>query len=231
MKKLWILILAIALLCGCNSSDPNEAADATEQPTETIRETLRETQPPVADITNADLQVIDYGSYSGKFVEDGTDEKVEKVAAILVKNTTEQFIEYGTITADFGGKSAVFEISGLPAGKAVWALERNRLTVEETDTFTYLDQVTSQGSDVVTSDERISLECYDGSVSVTNNSDIGITSVRLYYKTIHTDGNYLGGITYTVVIENLAPGKTEEIQAGHYLAEGSEIVRMDCVEQ
>ena len=63
-------------------------------------------------------------------------------------------------------------------------------------------------------------------LTAVNNTGEKLEGVFVYYKTLHTDGNYLGGITYMTTFGDLEPGEKKTELAGHYDKDKTEIVRI-----
>lgn len=244
MKKvIWICaILSILLLVGCGKKDKNPTESETTEETDLV---MDETLPldnfefyvepeDMTEVTVTEpasvLAVVKVARYSGLYVEDGSDETVENVACILVENTTEEYLDYGVVSAVICGKECSFTVTGLPAGRCSWVLESNRITVEGNVDYTYVDELVSPLREVVTEDERIAVELKESAIVISNISEKDLASVRVYYKTLREDGYFLGGITYTVLAEGLKAGESRELTAGHCLPEGSMIVRVDIGE-
>ena len=234
------LILSLLLLAGCGSKDKNTES-TTEGGDPALFETLTlddleiygstEDAPETTEaLPKATLAVLEVARFGGPYVEDGSDETVENVACILVENTTEQYVDYGVIQATVGGRQCSFTVTGLPGGRAAWVMEENRTPVEGDGAYSYEGETISPLRDAVTADERVTVELLEGEIKITNVSQKELTSVRLYYKQLHTDGNYLGGITYTVAAEGLQAGESKTLTAGHCLPEKCGIVRLDVVE-
>lgn len=240
-KHFWILVILTVLLlvgCGKKDNDPTESTQLTTGisdellPLEEIQfhtetQAVTETTEPEPVRT---LSVIEVAGYTGYFVEDGSDEIVENVACILVQNNTEEYLDYGLITATFGDKEYTFTVTGLPGGSRAWVLETNRGTVDARDTYVYVGETISPLRQVVTQDDRVTVELKEGIIAVTNVSETELPSVRVYYKTLREDGSLLGGITYTVLAEGLKAGESRELTAGHCLPQGSVVVRLDIGE-
>lgn len=133
-----------------------------------------------------DLEIVSTGRYAGLFVEDGTDETVSDVFCIRVKNTGEQDVQYAHITLSRSGESYEFDISTLPAGQTVQALELSRQALPDKP-------------------EELS----------TAVSLYAVSQVYVYYKNASGD-LLLGGITYRVGLTDLGPGETQSCYAGHF---------------
>lgn len=184
------------------------------------------TEPqPEVEIKTAQITCDKYSRFTGQYVEDGSDDLVYDVAAILVTNRSEQFLEIATFTYQIDGKNASFVVTGLPAGHSAWVMEENRITVADNSAFTYVDVAASFRDDVVASTSKVSVSADGNMMTVTNNSAGSLEDVYVYYKVRHTDGNYLGGITYRVDFGTLEAGASATNLAGHY-SEDAEIVRI-----
>lgn len=221
-KRPWIRILAVLLpvifvLSGC--VHPQSDTDDTTSPLD---------DTPFAGLTMdsgpEDLYCLEFTGYTGAFYEDGTNEPVENVAAILVENRSQDFLERATITYDVEGKTATFVLTGLPSGKKCWVLEKDRMPMTDSKKFEFLDCVTAfrKGTSLETDVMKVIVE--DDVLTVANKTEDTIFSVCVYYKNTHDDGNFLGGITYLISIDEIASGESVAKRAGHFGA-SSEIVR------
>lgn len=186
----------------------------------------KQTEPIPDRIEEGTLSCDEFGSYTGQFVEDGRDELVEQVAAIRVTNRSDRFLDFATITFSIDGRAATFVVTGLPAGRSAWVLEATGLTVGQTADFTYIDSVSSFRDGVVAQSNDLDIASDGNMLTVTNNGGETLENVFIYYRTVHTDGYFLGGITYRVDVGTLAPGESGEVLAGHYAADTSEIIRV-----
>lgn len=208
-------ILAVVLLLGWAGAD---ALDSDEQ-----TESEGTSQRPQADDL---LSCESFSSFSGQYVEDGSDIPVENVAAMLVTNHTEDFLDLATIEYEIDGKPAIFMVTGLPAGKSAWVMEKNQMTIVDGAEFKYIDKTTGFKSDVVNTTDKITLSADGNMLTAVNNTDEKLEGVFVYYKTLHTDGNYFGGITYMTTFGDLEPGEKKTELAGHYDKDKTEIVRI-----
>lgn len=196
----------------------------------------RETDPPkqtepVKLAGAEDLYCREFARFSGQYVEDGRDEPVEHVAAVLVTNRSDQFLDLATLTYDVDGHTATFVVTGLPAGRSAWVMEAGRMTIPDDAKFTPVDCVTAFRGDVTAETDTVSIYAEANMLTAVNNTRETLEGVFVYYKTLHTDGNFFGGITYRVDFGDLEPGCAAEALAGHYSMENSEIVRIGWVGQ
>lgn len=190
-------------------------------------DTDTQNQPPGSETPPEALLTVDqFARFSGEFVEDGQNGPVENVAAVLVTNGSDQYLDLATLTYTIDGQPAAFVVTGLPPGRSAWVLEQNGLIIEQDAEFILEDRMTAFRTDAVAETEAITVT-YDGEKLVAvNNSDQAMEDVFVCYKRVHTDGNFFGGITYRVDLGTLEPGGSGESIAGHYIEGETEIVRI-----
>lgn len=167
-----------------------------------------------------------FSSYSGEFVEDGSNVPVENVASMLVTNKSDRFLDLATIECVIDGKTATFVVTGLPAGKSAWVLEEHGMVITGPGNYKHVDKTVSYKDGVVSKTDKITLVAEGNMLTAINNTDEKLESVFVYYKTKHTDGNYLGGITYMVTYGDIEPGGKVTKLAGHYDSMTTEVVRV-----
>lgn len=80
-----------------------------------------------------EIQVIDFGTFTGTYVEDGSDDEVERVAALTVENTSEKWLEYAEIIVSAGGEVYEFSVSALPSKESAQVLEKQRKNLMESE--------------------------------------------------------------------------------------------------
>lgn len=186
----------------------------------------QDTPEPTEEIASGDLSCDQFGIFSGQFLEDGRDELVENVAVVLVTNRTDRFLDFATLTFDIDGQTATFILSGLPAGRSAWVMEATRMTATNSSVFTYLNCVDAFRDDVTASTDKVTITSDGNMLTAVNNTSETLEGVFIYYRTLHTDGNFLGGITYRVDFGTLEPGTPVETLAGHFNKDTTEIVRI-----
>jgi hypothetical protein len=174
---------------------------------------------------SGELECLEYSSYTGAFPEDGTYRAVENVAAMRIRNGTGQYLDRAVVKCNIAGKEGVFEVTGIPPGGTVWVMEKTGMTIAEGDTFLAI----STGEcafrpDAVMETDKISVTSRGSTLQITNESDETLPELCLYYKDVHPDGNYFGGITYRKECGTLEPGQTVKVEAPHFTKD-SQIVR------
>ena len=217
-------------------TEPNAETQGTFPVTEPVDGTQPSTEPPAPDATEPvtsstaepEKQLVCrlYSFYRGAYVEDGSDEPVENVAALLISNGSDRYLDLAQLIYDLDGREAIFTVTGLPAGASAWVLEANRMSADAGTTFTHKNTLTSFRDDAVNDLEGLELSFNGTMLKATNTTDQPFKNVAVYYKTLHEDGNFLGGITYMTVFGDLEPGQSAEKIAGHFHPDQSQIVRI-----
>lgn len=221
-KRVLCLMFALFCLCtalaGCDGGDTDSTQGYYGEP-------VTEYKP-----TSAELYCLEITSYSGPFVEDGKNEQVENVAAILVENRSKQFLDYATVTYYVGGEIATFNVTGLPVGGKAWVLEKDRLQLDGTHSFEFLDCESVFKKDAVTSTADIGVEVEGNTLTLKSKTSKTLNNVCVYYKNVNSDGNYMGGITYMLNFGTLNVGQSVQKQSAHF-GENSQIVRFSFQEE
>lgn len=187
----------------------------------------------IEDLQDADsgsyrgLEVTKIGSYTGIFVEDGSDGPVARILMVIVKNTGKQTVQYAQVELSDGNTVAQFTLSTLPPGESMVLLETTRMSY---DAGKNLDQVTIKNVAVFpqepeSREDQLKIQALDGALNVTNISGKDITGdVVIYYKNASSDMLY-GGITYRVTIKGgIKAGEIKQVSAAHYTAKGSRVM-------
>lgn len=184
----------------------------------------------IVDQVDSQLVCDSIASFTGVFVEDGSDTPVENVVSILVTNRSDRFLDMGELVYDVEGQSARFVVTGLPPGKSAWVMESSGMVFDPDRSMLLQDTSASFREDAVSYTEDISFY-FDGTMLIAvNDTDAVLENVSVCYKTLHTDGNYLGGITYMVTYDVLEPDVPAEAMAGHYTQDSTHIVRVSWQE-
>ncbi len=169
------------------------------------------------------LTAISLASYEGPFWEDGTDEEVAGIAALVVENNSGLFVEQGAVILTVGEETLVFELEALPPGERALVLEKDRkayFACEQFVCYGWVKNAYLENMPGVTVAEN-SL----GVFSVINHTNGLLDQVTVYYKNYDTQsGMYIGGTVYMAEVERLQPGEVRAVSPYRYVQCSSRIV-------
>lgn len=170
-------------------------------------------------------------SYSGEYVEDGSNEACSNIAAVRLVNNSDVHYQYLKFTVRTAEISYSFSATTLFSGA--------RMTVLDQTKTAYADgQIVSVEANSVapfTSQPTVHLETFeisylDGIINVKNLTDQDRTDVYVYYKNMD-DYGYFGGITYRCPFGTVSGGATVQNSAANLKKDTSRIVFVTFSEQ
>ena len=164
--------------------------------------------------------------YSGRFMEDGSDEKVKNVLALKFTNNGTKAIQYGEYVFDLNDEVVSFKFSNLPAGQSCVVLEAGKHSFKKKDTLNLVSRVVAQVDELpFANDQVLIVDNSDNTITIMNLTDKELPSARAFYKTFDEENSvFLGGITYTAKVENIPAGKGVTVEPGHYVSGKSVVV-------
>ncbi len=230
MKSLWwILALVFILGIGTGSRMVMQQPQGADLPAFSAPETQAPTQKPtLAPIGKEEyglpcafqyttLKALKLVSYDGPYWEDGTGEDVFALAALLVENTGTTGLDYACITVQQGTRELTFDATYIPPRSRVLILEENRQSYSDEPITACQCRTVIPGSfDLRQRIVRLEDVGLSG-LKVTNITQETAYKLRIYYK--HYDresGAFLGGITYSVTVDDLQPGACLELHPYRY---------------
>ena len=229
----FLLVVMAALLIFTSREDKIPVSDNAPKTTETGLHTTSAEEMEVQQSTSVNLgygiYVTDIGSYTGMYMEDGTDEILSGILMMVVKNDGEQNIQYAEITLPVGDETASFSLTTLPVGEKMVLLEKSRMAWNEDIDY---DSCLPQAGNVAYFQQPISIHAdklkigiVDGAINVTNISGADIPgNIVVYYKNAAQD-LYYGGITYRITIEGgLKADEIRQVMTNHASDTGSKIM-------
>lgn len=116
----WLLTGAAVLLPPSGEQPSPESAP---------RETMPLTNSQEAVELGDGLRIERMDRYAGIYMEDGSNEVVQDVMMLQVRNTSEQDLQLARIRVHYADFTAEFEVTNLPAGAQAVLLERSRRSV------------------------------------------------------------------------------------------------------
>jgi hypothetical protein len=235
-----VLLAGMIWLAVCLGSGKMPAPDKSEQTptTETAPDSTGEQalSPEVTESSVIELSdglVVHYiSSYAGIYMEDGSGDVVTDVMMLVLENTSDEDLQLARIGIEYSDFTAEFEVTNLPAGEKMVALEKNRHPKpEEEYQVIQAKNVVFFPETMSLQEERIRITGANGSLEVENISGEDITGdIWIYYKHSASDLLY-GGITYRVSVKGgLAAGEKIRVIAGHYMVDSCRILQVDCGE-
>lgn len=182
-------------------------------------------------IGDTGLVVKKIGSYSGIYVEDGTNDEVKNVLTITVENTSDKTVEYSDFSFEISnGKTAEFKATLLPPGEKAILFEQKRLKYKKSHEYKFVDEITAymDNEKLTLMEDKVSIvAANENTLTVTNLTDKDIDVLRIFYKYQYEDGTFVGGITFTSKLENIEANATITVSPAHFEAEGCKILRVE----
>lgn len=212
---------------GTNASDISTYIAGTSDATTSAAAPTSSSVEPTGDVTqNAGIDVLGLLSYSGAYLEDGSDDAVENIAALRIRNDSGRAYQTLTLKVTSNGTVYEFFVTALLPGKEITVLERNRAEFGgdqeiyscEISESSYFTEEPSMHADMFT------IQTFSGVINLRNDSPSDIANdVFVYYKSKDSSG-LLGGITYRVNFGALKSGELAQRASGHFDPENSEIL-------
>ncbi len=181
-------------------------------------------------IPGTSLIIQQVSPYSGYFIEDASDREVNNIAAIVLTNNGGD-LEFVGIGISQGDRSLGFSGSQIPAGATVIIQEQTGAAYSAAEPY-YSATATTHETKLEKSEDLVSIKDNgDGTFSVNNISDITLAEVKVYFKNYLPDEQvYVGGITYSITMDEIEPGTAVEITAGHYDAKYTVFVEIRVIQ-
>ena len=170
--------------------------------------------------------------YDGAFLEDGTDDEVKNVLALLFKNTSDKDIQYAEYAFAVDGKPISFKVSDLPAGQQCVVLEASRHQRNTSEVLELISRVVAQVDMLPGSDKVLPVINDDNTITLMNTTQEELPVVRVFYKYFYEDENsFVGGITYTATATKVPAGGSVTIAPSHFEANASVIMGTGVYDQ
>lgn len=236
MKKLISILLCLLFVlsfsaCGNktpseNSTEENTTGESTTEKRELpdIVKNSKVTKNGAVEIYNG-VYIYDIKPYSGKFVEDGSDDELKDIMSVYLINTTDVSYQMLDFTLLLPQGKYSFSAKTVFANSSFVVLEKDRNFIPpKTDEF--IVDVT----DVVMFNEKPSVHLdkfeityTDKIINVKNITGEDIENVYVYYKNVKDD-IFFGGITYRVSVGKVPAGEIIQTVAERFAPDSMKIV-------
>ena len=235
--------------------DGKEVEVIDENPIDTIRQTGNSNLSGVTTDTGSgtagtgeetvkqpwtSLKDEDYGieirtlaaGYDGAFLEDGTDDEVKYVLALLFVTTSDKDDQYAHYAFAVDGKPISFKVSDLPAGQQCVVLEASRHQRNTNEVLELISRVVAPVDMLPGSDKVLPVINDDNTITLMNTTQEELPVVRVFYKYFYEDENsFVGGITYTATATKVPAGGSVTIAPSHFEANASVIMGTGVYDQ
>lgn len=182
-------------------------------------------------LSDSNLAVNAVGSYSGSYLEDGSDKPTSNVAALLITNNSSKMLQVAQVTFQVNdSETAVFRVTDLPAGTSALVMEQSGREYRDEDDYSYGRTATAYIDMPSLESDKFDVEMEQGKVRLNNKTDESYSKVYVYYKYVQLGGAYKGGITYRTPVENVPANGSAEAVAGHMNPDSMQIVDVQIVE-
>jgi len=170
--------------------------------------------------------------YEGPFVEDGSEDVVTNVAALILQNASETGIVYAEVELILEGQRYCFTVTCLPPGGKVLVPEVSRKPFQQGKITDCRCVELVEGRLGLARDRlRITRNGMAG-VVMENTTQQELQNVCLYYKLyVNAQDMYVGGITYRYPVGTLQAGQRLEVIPEHFVWGYSAIVGVGIGEE
>ena len=170
--------------------------------------------------------------YDGAFLEDGSDEEVQNVLALLFVNHSDKDVQYAEYAFAVDGKPISFKVSDLPAGQQCVVLEASRHQRNTSEVLELISRVVAPVDMLPGSDKVLPVINDDNTITLMNLTQEELPVVRVFYKYFYEDENsFVGGITYTATATKVPAGGSVTISPSHFEANASLIMGTGVYDQ
>lgn len=175
-------------------------------------------------VGDTELIALSLLSYEGTFPEDGGDSEVSAVAALMLRNNTDEHIYNAQIKVKQGERTLVFELTHLPGNEEILVVEKNKQHFKG-DTVWGCDGVVRFEEGSGWTERVLFTPTGQRSLIARNLTERPLKDVVVYYKTYYEPaGFYVGGITYSIQIDAIAQNEEVQLFPCPFVVGGSAVV-------
>lgn len=224
-----ISLLIVLSACGKQGGEPGktDAPDVSTYDADGTADGTTSAEAPADDgKKNGGIEVLGLSSYTGAYIEDGTDDTVENIAALRIRNDSDRAYQTLTLKVTSNGMVYEFFVTALLPGDELTVLERYRAVFGGTQEISSFEIAESSyfAEEPSMHEELFTLQLFSGVINLRNDSPTDMPNdVYVYYKAKDASG-LLGGITYRVNFGALKSGELAQRASAHLSPENSELL-------
>lgn len=224
-----LVTLVLAVLGSCFSERQSDNQDVNIDSEKTNIDFEKTTPAEIESIfdTGSNLHITEISSYSGAYMEDGSDEEVKDIIMIQVENRAELPLQYAEITLTSEEGESLFKLSTLNPGEKVMVLEANRKEFDKKEEFTQAvsENVAFFETTLNTCEDIFQIQGLDGGLNIKNISGEDVRDEIVIYFKDFKDGELMGGITYRGRIENgLRAGEIQQMMSENFTQDHTKVM-------
>lgn len=165
--------------------------------------------------------------YDGPFLEDGSNDEVSGIVALVLRNGGTQPISKAEVVLQQGDRRLVFRADTVPPGESVLVLEHNRSPYRQLPCSACYGYATYDNlSARIPKGVSVSESGING-VTLWNTTDSVLEDLWVYHKGwLEMPGILVGGITHKTHIDIIEPGEGVQIFPEYYAYGYSKIVQI-----
>lgn len=177
------------------------------------------------------VEIVSVGKYTGPFTDNGTNDAVEDVLAVVVRNTTDQVVSFSTFTVNYAPeKFCTFSPTNLPANQSALVFTVSEpVKYEDVKQFKITDSMSVLADGLPMIEDIVGVDFVDGQFIITNKTGDDIGDVYVRYKNCVEGNAYLGGITFSVVAMDMTAYETRKVDAKDFDPETSVIIAVENI--
>ncbi len=186
--------------------------------------------PFVVDDTG--LEIISVGSYTGVYSDGADGSEAENALALIVKNTGDKVISYSTFTIEYASdKFATFSPTNLPQNQSAIVFVNNiPVDYKEVKKFECTDSMCVPTDELPLLEDVVGVDFKDGEFIITNLTKNDLGDVYVRYKSCSAGNTYLGGVTYSVMVEDLQGYETKTVKGDNFDPATSVIIAVENID-
>jgi len=190
-----------------------------------------ETQPPLSfpyEIPGTPLVAVNPVSYEGPFSSAEGAEPVSDGLALLLKNTADRELLHTLVVLEKADRQYYFAATHIPPEASILVVEARHAPWQDGPFDSCTGSIQYAPGESIP-ETVLKIEDADlGAVALTNLGPEPLAALRLYYKNYLPEQDmYLGGGTFTKVVDGIAPGETVTVPLNYYASGYSRILKAE----